>query len=52
MLGAGLELRGSTTQMGMVDLGIPPGFTVLWEDFDQAIENQKIFKYESTNYEF
>jgi len=43
------NVSGSVTQMGMVDLGIPPGFSVLWEDFDQAIEKGKIFKYESTN---
>ncbi|MEW5802816.1 MAG: hypothetical protein AB1847_12015 [bacterium] len=39
----------TVTRMGMVDLGIPPGFSVLYEDFDQAIEKGKIVKYESTN---
>ncbi|MGA1795840.1 MAG: alpha-2-macroglobulin family protein, partial [bacterium] len=40
---------GSVTQMGMLDLGIPPGFRIFWEDFEAAIEEGKIFKYESTN---
>jgi hypothetical protein len=39
----------SVTRIGMIDLGIPPGFQVFWEDFQKAIEEEKIFKYESTN---
>jgi hypothetical protein len=39
----------SVTQMGMIDLGIPPGFQMFWEDFQATIEEDKIFKYESTN---
>jgi hypothetical protein len=33
----------------MLDLGTPPGFRIFWEDFEKAIEEDKIFKYESTN---
>ncbi|MGA1870861.1 MAG: hypothetical protein ACMUJM_20180 [bacterium] len=39
----------SVTKIGMIDLGISPGFRIFWEDFEQAIEEGKIFKYESTN---
>ncbi len=39
----------TVTRIGMVDLGIPAGFSVFWEDFNKAIEEGKIFKYESTN---
>jgi uncharacterized repeat protein (TIGR01451 family) len=43
------NIPDSVTRIGMIDLGIPPGFQVFWEDFQQAIEEDKIFKYESTN---
>jgi hypothetical protein len=39
----------SVTRIGMIDLGMPPGFRIFYEDFDKAIEEEKIFKYESTN---
>ncbi|MGA1870365.1 MAG: hypothetical protein ACMUJM_17635 [bacterium] len=39
----------SVTKIGMIDLGIPPGFRIFWEDFEEGIEKGTIFKYESTN---
>jgi hypothetical protein len=43
------EIPGTVTPVGMIDLGIPPGFSIFWEDFQKAIDEGKIFKYESTN---
>jgi uncharacterized repeat protein (TIGR01451 family) len=43
------NIPDSVTRIGMIDLGIPPGFQVFWEDFQKAVEEEKIFKYESTN---
>jgi len=43
------NIPDSVTRIGMIDLGIPPGFRIFWEDFQKAIEEEKIFKYESTN---
>jgi uncharacterized repeat protein (TIGR01451 family) len=43
------NIPDSVTRIGMIDLGIPPGFRVFWEDFQKAIEEELIFKYESTN---
>jgi len=43
------NVPGSVTRLGMIDLGIPPGFRIFWEDFETALQEDKIFKYESTN---
>jgi len=43
------NVSDTTTRMGMIDLGIPPGFKLFFEDFEKAMEEDKIVKYESTN---
>ncbi len=35
-------------KMALVDLGVPPGFTVLTEDLDRLVENRTISRYELT----
>ncbi|MGA1869615.1 MAG: hypothetical protein ACMUJM_13845, partial [bacterium] len=43
------NIPDSVTQIGMIDLGIPPGFRIFWDDFEEAIGDGLIFKYEFTN---
>ncbi len=42
------QLAG-TAEMVMVDLGIPPGFSVDWDGFERLVAANRIDKYESTS---
>ena len=37
-----------TARMTLIDLGVPPGFTVMAEDLDKLVENETIARYELT----
>jgi hypothetical protein len=39
-------LKEGTARMVLVDLGVPPGFTVLSEDLDRLVEQELIARYE------
>ncbi len=41
-----VTLKSGTARMTLVDLGVPPGFTVMTEDLDAAIKAKKISRYE------
>ncbi len=40
--------KAGTARMTLVDLGVPPGFTVLTEDLDAAVKSKTIARYELT----
>ncbi len=41
-----VQLKSGTARMTLVDLGVPPGFTVMSEDLDAAVKGKKISRYE------
>ncbi len=41
-------MKEGSARMTLVDLGVPPGFTVMTEDLDAAVKSRKISRYELT----
>jgi uncharacterized protein YfaS (alpha-2-macroglobulin family) len=47
-VGARLNQEGLVVKMALIDLGVPPGFTVLTEDLGRLVEQGVIARYELT----